>query len=97
MENSYSGSEQVESEISLDKLKAGDIIEVTYASDNETVAKVVKQPGTQGFRRVGAPAEAQIGGSDGPAEVWMLDGIGVEIQGNGDGGAVRIIGGGIAE
>jgi len=43
-ESSAVNGEQVETEINLDKLKAGDIIEVTYASDGETVAKVVKQP-----------------------------------------------------
>ena len=43
MESSFTNGEEVQSEINLDKLKAGDIIEVTYASDGETVARVVKQ------------------------------------------------------
>jgi len=42
---------QTESEISLAQLKAGDIIEVTYASDGETVAKVVKQSLPRGRTR----------------------------------------------
>ena len=51
MENSIGENGFTESEISLDKLKAGDIIEVTYASDGETVSKVVKQPSMTGFNR----------------------------------------------
>jgi len=46
---------RTETEISLDKLKSGDIIEVTYASDNQTVAKVTKQPQTATPRRGGNP------------------------------------------
>ena len=50
-ESKINAGEQSESEISLDKLKVGDIIEVTYASDGETVAKVVKQSSQQPTRR----------------------------------------------
>ena len=53
VERSFSGGEAVETEISLDKLKAGDIIEVTYASDNETVARVVKQQSSMSMRTIG--------------------------------------------
>jgi hypothetical protein len=53
LELSYTDSgEPAETEISLEKLKAGDILQVTYASDNETVAKVVKQPSTATVGRV---------------------------------------------
>ena len=51
MESSFAGGEQNESEINLANLKSGDIIEITYASDGETVARVVKQPTRQGIRR----------------------------------------------
>jgi len=50
-ESSNVGGEQTESDITLDKLKVGDIVEITYASDGETVAKVVKQATTTGNRR----------------------------------------------
>jgi hypothetical protein len=52
LESTYTNGEQVESEISLDKLKVCDIIEVTYASDGETVAKVIKQSSPQGIGRI---------------------------------------------
>ena len=45
-ESSYQNGELSETEITLDKLKNGDVVVVTYASDNETVAKVVKQTST---------------------------------------------------
>jgi hypothetical protein len=60
------GADETESEINLGSLSTGDVIEVTYASDGETVAKVVKQPsarrtgrmfsadGGEGFRMFGS-------------------------------------------
>ena len=42
-ESAFADGAFAETEISLDKLKTGDVIEVTYATDGETVAKVVKQ------------------------------------------------------
>ena len=62
LESSYSNGEQTESEISLDKLKAGDVIEVTYASDGETVAKVVKQSSTLSTGRIITDGSGNGGG-----------------------------------
>ena len=65
LESSYSDGTQVESEINLDKLKVGDVIEVTYASDGQTVAKVVKQSTTQNIVRFRTDASGEDGGFQG--------------------------------
>lgn len=53
--SSSTTGQETESEIAIDNIKSGDILKVTYASDGETVAKVVKQPATSTFRgRTGA-------------------------------------------
>ena len=62
LESTYTNGEQVESEITLDKLKTGDIIEVTYASDGETVSRVVKQSTTQSMTRYNVDGSGNYGG-----------------------------------
>ena len=62
-EQNFVDGEMIDTEISLDKLKTGDLIEVTYASDNETVSKVVKQQALgMGSTRMGVPGGAFPGG-----------------------------------
>ncbi|MDR1664998.1 MAG: DUF3106 domain-containing protein [Clostridiales bacterium] len=71
-----------ESEISLEKLKPGDVIQVTYASDNETVAKVVKQPSTGAGMRFNAEGGFP-GQANGEGDMFFFGGPGAA-QGGGE-------------
>jgi hypothetical protein len=59
--SSTTGGQETESEIAIDNIKSGDILKVTYASDGETVAKVVKQPATSTFRGRTGTGEGESG------------------------------------
>jgi hypothetical protein len=80
MESSSAGGGTVESEIALENIKSGDILKVTYASDGETVAKVVKQPATASFGGRGARAGAS-GAEGGAGGFTMPDGAGFAMPG----------------
>jgi len=69
LEVTIADGQRTESEIGLDKLKTGDVVEITYASDGETVAKVVKQAAAFGRVRTGG-----FGGGPGTeAEMFFLE------------------------
>ena len=77
-ESSYANGEVVETEISLEKLKTGDVIEVTYATDGETVAKVVKQQQLSVGPRTTRMGDGSfnVGGVDGETAVEIFNFIG---------------------
>ena len=77
LEAASRGPDASETEISLDKLKAGDVIEVTYASDNETVAKVVKQSSAFGGVRIGDGASpGGVGGGPVTESIYYMAPVG---------------------